>query len=451
MTHDVSHALLVDLYELTMSVTYYGEHMADRRATFSLYVRTMPSRRGYLVAAGLDDALSWLEEFRFDDDDIEAIARLGIFTEQERSWLAGVRFTGDVRAVPEGTIVFAGEPILEVDAPIAEAQLAETFLLNQVTVQTMLATKAARCRHAAAGRAVVDFALRRTHGIDAGMKLARACRIVGLDATSNVAGADRYRLPASGTMAHSYIEAHREETRAFREYASRFGEQSVLLVDTYDTARGVERAIEVARAMHKDGQSIAAIRLDSGDLAAHARHARNRLDGSGLGNVHIFASGGLDEYEIDRLLRVEHAPIDGFGVGTSLGVSADAPMLDTVYKLVAFDGRAVRKTSEQKETWPGEKQVWRAQDWNRDVLALRDETGYAGEGEPLLTTVMRGGRRAADTGLDAAHAQFARQWAALPKELKDLEHPRAYRVEPSLALRSLATEIDAERTRHSAG
>jgi len=443
-TADVSHSLLVDLYELTMAVAYHASDMAQRPATFSLFVRTLPATRGYLVAAGLDDALAWLEAFRFGDSELAALDTLGLFTDDELAWLEGLRFTGDVRAVPEGTVVFADEPILEVDAPIAEAQLAETFLLNQVTVQTVLATKAARCRHAADGRAVVDFALRRSHGIDAGMKLARVCRLVGLDATSNVAGATRYGLGASGTMAHSYVEAHTDEAAAFAEFAERFGERAVLLVDTYDTAAGVELAIDVALALRARGRRIGAIRLDSGDLARLAHDARRRLDDAALGDVQIFASGGLDEYEIDRLLRAERAPIDGFGVGTSLGVSSDAPVLDTVYKLVAYDGRGVRKTSEGKATWPGAKQVWRTEGWRGDVLALRDEDAPAADATPLLVSAMRAGHRTADTGLDAAHETFERQWAAMPTALKDLTRPPAYPVEPSDALQHLTAAVDAE-------
>ncbi|HXY92548.1 MAG TPA: nicotinate phosphoribosyltransferase [Acidimicrobiia bacterium] len=445
MHRDVSHSLLVDLYELTMAVAYRGQGTAERPATFSLFVRTMPPHRGYLVAAGLDDALTWLEEFGYDDADLAALDRLGVFTDDELRWLGTLRFTGDVRAVPEGTLVFPDEPILEVDAPIAEAQLAETFLLNQVTVQTVLATKAARCRHAAAGRSVVDFALRRTHGIDAGMKLARVAAMVGLDATSNVAGSDRYGLRASGTMAHSYVEAHGDEERAFFDFATRFGERSVLLVDTYDSERGVTRAIDVCLELRERGTQVGAIRLDSGDLVSLARHARRRLDAAGLSDVGIFASGGLDEFEVDRLVRVEHAPIDGFGVGTALGVSADAPGLDSVYKLTAFDGRAVRKTSEGKATWPGAKQVWRSGDWSGDVLGRHEEDCPASGATALLVPVMRDGRRVVDTGLDAARVTFEREWAALPGVFKDLDRPPRYAVEPSVGLRDLTAAVDADQ------
>jgi len=448
MSADVAPALLVDLYELTMADVYRREGMAARPATFSLFVRTMPRGRGYLVAAGLDDALSWLEEMRFGDREIAALERLGTFDPPFLDWLRGLRFTGSVRAVPEGTVVFAGEPILEVDAPLAEAQLAETFLLNQVTLQTTLATKAARCRHAAQGRTVVDFAMRRTHGIDAAMKLARVCRIVGLTATSNVAAADRYGIPATGTMAHSLVQAHERELDAFRAFAAAHADATVLLVDTYDSVRGIEHAIRVASECRDRGVRIRGIRLDSGDLASLSRLARRRLDEEGFDAVQVFASGGLDEYEIDRLVRVERAPIDGFGVGSSLAVSDDAPGLDTVYKLAEYDGRPVRKTSTGKETWPGAKQVWRAPDWSGDTIALAGEPAPAAGHVPLLVEVMRDGRRtdAGRRSLTEHREHFERGWTALPEALKDLRAPTAHPVGISEGLRELARAFD-ERQR----
>lgn len=445
MTAGVAHPLVVDLYELTMLHAYRQEGMADRPATFSLFVRTLPPTRGYLVAAGLDDALTWLEHLRFGADERAALAGLGIFDDDFLDWLAGLRFTGTVRAVPEGTIVFPDEPVLEVEAPMAEAQVAETFLLNQVTLQTVLATKAARCRHAAGGRSVVDFALRRTQGVDAGMKVARVARLVGLAATSNVAGAHRYGLPASGTMAHSFVQAHGDECAAFRAFARTMGDQAVLLVDTYDTVEGVERAIEVATELRDQGRAIRGIRLDSGDLASLARHARRRLDEAGFGDVQILVSGGLDEHQVHALVADGAAPIDGFGLGSALGVSDDAPTLDTVYKLVAYDGRPVRKTSAGKATWPGPKQVWRAADWSGDVLALADEAPPGPDHRPLLVEVMSEGRRtpAGGAGLAHANACFEGQWEELPGPLKHLTDPPPYPVEPSPALRRLTEEIDA--------
>lgn len=443
MTQDVAHALLVDLYELTMVDAYRREGMAAQQATFSLFVRTMPPGRGYLVAAGLDDALRWLEELHFGADELAALERLEVFDGPFLEWLGDLRFTGSVRAVPEGTVVFPHEPMLEVEAPIAEAQLAETFVLNQVTLQTTLATKAARCRHAAGGRAVVDFALRRAQGIDAGMKLARICGLVGLAGTSNVAGSDRYGVSASGTMAHAFVQAHREETEAFKAFARAFGSATVLLVDTYDSHRGMEHAIQVASEWRQHGVQIRGIRLDSGDLAELARHARRRLDDAGLGEMKVLVSGGLDEHEIHRLLA-EGAPIDGFGVGSALGVSSDAPVLDSVYKLVAHDGRPVRKTSTGKASWPAAKQVWRAPDWSLDTLALADEPPPGPHHRALLMDVMRDGRRtrSGQRTLAEANSHFEQEWAALPDALKDLAGPTRHPVVVSSRLRQLAEKLD---------
>lgn len=437
----VAHALFVDLYELTMVDAYRREGMAERPATFSLFSRKLPSSRGYLVAAGLDDALRWLEQLHFGDEELAAIDRLGLFDQAFLDWLADLRFTGDVRAVPEGTILFPHEPILEVDAPVAQAQLAETYLLNQVTLQTTLATKAARVRYAAEGRAVVDFALRRSQGVDAGMKLARICSLVGLDGTSNVAGADLYGIPASGTMAHAYVQAHEDEAEAFRAFARAFGDDTVLLVDTYDTHTGIERAIAVAQEARAQGTHIRGIRLDSGDLGALAREARHRLDEADLAGVRIIASGSLDEHRIQTLVEAG-APIDGFGVGTALGVSDDAPTLDSVYKLVAYDGRPVYKTSPAKGIWPGAKQVWRASDWSGDVLALADEAAPEGH-VPLLVQAMRNGRRteAGSAGLEDANRQFEQQWAALPEPLRHLTDPPAHPMLVSSKLRLCVEEL----------
>lgn len=440
-------SLLIDLYELTMVEVYRRTGTAPRPATFSLFVRKLPPHRNHLVAAGLDDALTWLEQLRFGPEELAALDRLGLFDTEFLDWLGQLRFTGSVRAVPEGTIVFPDEPILEVDAPIAEAQLAESLLLNQITVQTTLATKAARCRHAAAGRAVIDFALRRTQGIDAAVKLARVAGIVGLTGTSNVAAADHYGVRASGTMAHSFVQAHEDEVDAFRAFGAAFGDRTVLLVDTYDTPRGVDRAIEVAREMRARGAELRGIRIDSGDLAGLARDARKRLDEAGFDGVQVFASGGLDEYEIDRLVRTEQAPVDGFGIGTALGVSDDAPGLDSAYKLVAHDGRPVRKTSAGKRTWPGAKQVWRAADWSGDVLGLADEAAPSGDHRPLLEEVFRDGARtpAGRRSLTEANRHFEAQWADLPEPLRHLTAPAQHPVAVSGRLRDLDRQLDDRR------
>lgn len=440
--------LLVDLYELTMVDAYLRQGMADRPATFSLFVRDLPPQRRYLVAAGLDDAMGWLEDLQFRPGDLDRLARLDLFAPEFLEWLEGLRFTGTVRAVPEGTIVFAGEPLIEVDAPIAEAQLAETFLLNQITVQTLLATKAARCRYAAGGRAVIDFGLRRAHGIDAGMKLARVARLVGLAGTSNVAAAERYDIPASGTMAHAFVQAYRDESDAFRAFGHALGDATVLLVDTYDSVAGIDHAIGAAAELRREGIEIRGIRLDSGDLAELARIARRRLDDAGFPTVAVYASGGLDEHEIHRLVHDEAAPIDGFGVGSSLAASTDAPSLDTVYKLVAYDGHPVRKTSTGKETLPGAKQVWRTVDWSADTIALAEEPAPGPDHRPLLVDVVRDGRRteAGRRSLADAQVHFEQEWTELPERLKALTGGTGHPVGLSPGLRDLVARLDREPT-----
>lgn len=438
MPDPVLSPLLTDLYELTMAAAYLDEGMADRPATFSLFVRDLPPERGYLVAAGLDDALTWLERLEFTDEALGALDDLDVFDPTFLDWLGRLRFAGGVRAVPEGTVVFAEEPVLEVDAPLGAAQIAETYLLNQITLQTVLATKCARCVDAAGDAAVVDFALRRTQGIDAGMKLVRCGKIAGVAATSNVAGAAHYGVPASGTMAHAFVQAYPDEADAFRAFARRYREGTVLLVDTYDTLQGVERAIEVAREMRDEGVELRGVRLDSGDLEQLGKQARAMLDDAGFPEMQVFASGGLDEFEIEAL-RGAGAPIDGFGVGTAMGVSKDAPALDSVYKLVEIDGTPVRKTSAGKEIWPGRKQVWRRTGFAGDVLATADEPGPDGDVEPLLVDVMRDGERvdADATDLDAAAGRCRAALESLPDGVKRLRDPEPYPVEVSDTLRSV--------------
>lgn len=430
-----------------MVAAYVADGDADRRATFSVFVRTLPRQRGYFVAAGLEAVLDYLEELRFDERDIEVLDGLGLFDRTVLDHLGGLRFTGNVRAIPEGSIVFAGEPLLELDGPLAETQLAETYVLNQITTATTLASKAARVRHAARGRPAMDFGLRRAQGVDAGMALARAVRICGLGGTSNVAGADAYGLPVTGTMAHSLVQAYGNESEAFAAFARYFGERTVFLVDTYDTATGLRRAIDVARACRESGVEPRGVRLDSGDLVALSRLARQELDAAGFPNMRVLVSGGLDEYEIERLLDAG-APIDGFGVGSSLAVSSDVPVLDTVYKLVDIDGRPVRKTSEGKATWPGRKQVWRDRDQDADTLALLDEPGPP-RADPLLEEVMRDGRRTAAGQADVAHAaeRFEAHWRRLPEDIRRLTDPAPWPVHPSPELERLAAEMDAETGR----
>ena len=324
--------LLTDLYELNMAASYLRRGMTGP-ATFSLFVRRLPADRGFLIAAGLEDCLQFLEGFSLTAEDLGYLRQVQRYDEDVLRMLAGLRFTGDVRAVPEGRVVFAGEPLLEVTAPVAEAQLAETVLLNHLTFQTSVATKAARCVLAAAGAQVVDFAFRRTQGIEAGLAVARASSIAGFASTSNTEAARRYGLTAAGTMAHSFIEAFVGEKAAFTAFAQDFPGMATFLVDTYDTEQGVRAAIEVTRRLRLPGP--VGVRLDSGDLAGLAKLARRMLDDAGLPDARIVASGGLDEWAIADLVACG-APIDAYGVGTKMGVSADAPYLDTAYKLVAL-------------------------------------------------------------------------------------------------------------------
>jgi nicotinate phosphoribosyltransferase len=429
-------ALLTDLYELNMAASYLRRGMTAP-ATFSLFVRNLPDRWGFLVACGLDRCLEFLETLRFNDEDLAFLRTELGYPEETLEAFRAFRFTGRVRAIPEGRLVFPDEPLVEVTAPLPQAQLVEAYLLNQVTYQTAVASKAARCRLAAPEAALVDFSFRRVHGGEASVGVARATAIVGFTATSNVEAARRLGLRATGTMAHSYVEAFPAEVEAFRAFAEDFPDRVVLLVDTYDTTRGVEHAIEVAGELKARGGRLAGIRLDSGDLVQQAKDARGALDEAGFEDVQILASGGLDEHEIARLVAAG-APIDSYGVGTKIGVAEDSPALDSVYKLVEYHGEPVAKLSTAKETLPGPKQVWRRPD-------AADEIGLAGEdgpedGEPLLVEVMRDGRRTVEDSIPQAAARFAGDVAALPDELRSLE-ARPSRPKCTPALEQLAAEV----------
>ncbi len=413
-------ALLTDQYELTMVQAYWAEGFTER-AVFSLFVRRLPESRNFLLAAGLDSVLDYLEGLRFSDEARAYLSSTGLFRPEFVGWLGSLRFSGDVRAVPEGTPVFAEEPLLEIEAPLPEAQLVETLVLNQMHLQTMLASKGARVKAAAGERTVIDFGLRRIHGVDAGLKAARAFHIAGLDGTSNVLAGKTFGIPVSGTMAHSYIQAHDDELDAFRAFTREFPE-TVLLVDTYDTLEGIGKVIALARELGAEFR-VRAIRLDSGDLAALARSARAMLDAAGLQRVRIFASGGLDEWRVRDLVRAG-TPVDGFGVGTNLGVSADAPSLDMVYKMTGYAGKGRIKLASGKRTLPGRKQVFRLD--GPDGRAARDVVARADErcsGRPLLHTVMEGGRRltAAREPLERARERAREGMAALPERLLGLD------------------------------
>jgi nicotinate phosphoribosyltransferase len=437
-------ALCTDLYEIRMAASYLRRRMRGP-ATFSLFARWLPANRGFLVCAGLADCLRTLEGFGFDRPDLDYLRREVGLSLADLDNLAGLRFTGDVWAVPEGRMVFAGEPLLEVTAPIAEAQLVETVLLNLVTFQTSVATKAARCRIAAAGAGLVDFAARRTHGLGAAMSVARACALVGFVGTSYVAAARRYGLRPVGTMAHSYVAAFADERTAFRAFARDFPEATVFLVDTYDTTGGVRAAIDVAAELGLPGDAVG-VRLDSGDLDALARRTRAMLDEARLAGARIMASGGLDEYHLAELAAAG-APIDLYGLGTRIGVPADAPSLDSAYKLVAYQGRPVMKLSAGKATTPGAKQVHRGAAGQADVLALRDEPAPAGR-EPLLVPVMRGGRRLApEEPLAAGRLRWEHDLAWLPEPARRLVDPIPVGVVHTATLDTLTGEVLARAHR----
>ena len=432
--NDPPGALLTDLYQLTM-VQSYLEHGLTDTAAFEFFVRRLPERRNFLIAAGLEQALDYLEGFRFTPAELEWIRASGRFAADFADHLAQWRFTGEVWAMPEGTPVFADEPLLRVAAPLPQAQLVESRLINLLHFQTLVASKAVRCVLAAPGKLLVDFGMRRAHGAEAALLAARASYLAGFAGTATVAAGRRFGIPVYGTMAHSYVQAHGDEAAAFEHFARSHPDNSVLLIDTYDTEAAARKVVDLAPRLAADGIAIKGVRLDSGDLAAHARRVREILDRGGLGETVIFSSGNLDEQELARLLAAG-APIDGFGVGTRLDTSADAPYLDCAYKLVEYAGRPRMKRSEGKATWPGRKQVYRHRDgqgrWTGDTLTLQDDPQ---DGEPLLAAVMADGRRLAPPeSLEAIRARVRREVDALPAPLRGLapHPPPPPRIAPAL-------------------
>ena len=433
--------LFTDLYELTMAQAFFNQGIF-KPATFSLFIRQYPPDRGYFVFAGLEDVLDYLTNLTLSSSSLDYLRSMGIFSKDFLDYMGGIRFTGTVRAMPEGGLFFANEPSLEVTAPIIEAQLAETFIVNQINLQTLLATKAARCVWAARGRVVTDFASRRTQGVDAALKMARCSYIAGFQSTSNVLAAQRYGIPPSGTMAHSFISTFDSESDAFRAYANTFPERTVLLLDTYDTVQGAWKAVEVARELEAQGHRLMAVRLDSGDFDDLSRQVRQILDGAGLEYVRILASGGLDEHQLESLSEAG-APIDIFGVGTKPGVSADAPWSDMAYKLVCYDDRPVMKLSTGKESLPGAKQVFRVEDgagqFSRDIIGLQHEE--VPEGTPLLHNVMdEGDRTGPDTTLQQMRERFYQDFSKLDPRFKGLTDPPHYPVAISPHLQRLTAQ-----------
>jgi nicotinate phosphoribosyltransferase len=425
LTAPIALGLYTDLYELTMAASFLRECRTEM-VTFDLFVRSLPAERDFLVVAGIDMALERVAAFTYDHDAIAYLATLGLFDDQFLSWLGDFRFTGEIRAMPQGELLLAGEPVLSVTGPLIDALLLETLLINTVGFETMIASKAARVAQACGGRTFVDFSARRDHGLDAALGVARASYIGGAVGTSLVAGGRRDGLALSGTMAHSYVMAHTDEVAAFRAFLRQYGAGSILLVDTYDTLAGTRRAVEAMRA---EATTARAVRLDSGDLGSLAVAVRDILDGAGFGDVRVFASGDLDEQRIAALVAAG-APIDAFGVGTRLGTSADAPYLGMVYKLVEQGGAPRLKLSAGKQTLPGRKQVWRTP--QGDVLALEHERGPAG-GRPLLATVFDGGPTEAVGTLAEA-----RQRCADTLRAEQAEGPGLRRVVISDGLAALA-------------
>ncbi|MEX2120615.1 MAG: nicotinate phosphoribosyltransferase [Pirellulales bacterium] len=426
--------LFTDLYELTMAQAYDAEGMHET-AVFELFFRSLPPGRNFAVAAGIWDALAYLESVHFTDEDADYLRRQGLFSDEFIRRLQDFRFQGHVFAVPEGTVVFPNEPLVQVVAPMIQAQLVETFLLNQVHFQTVIASKAARIVLAAQGRTVVDFGARRAHGLDAALKAARASYLVGADGTSLVEAGKLFDIPVFGTMAHSYVQAHDNERSALAAFARRYP-GTTLLVDTYDTLQGVGRVIELAARLGSDFH-VGAIRLDSGDLEVLAREARRMLDQAGLAQVKIFASSELDERAISRFVESD-VPIDGFGVGTHLVVSEDAPSLDMAYKLVEYAGRGRIKLSTSKALYPGRKQVFRVVEDGRMQRDIIGRWGARAEGSGLLVPMLQGGKRLAgqEEDLRAAREYAIEQLRRLPPPLAALEAAQpAYPVHVSDAIR----------------
>ena len=438
-------ALLTDFYQLTMLKGYFDRGMTET-AVFEFFVRKLPDTRNFLLAAGLEQVLDFLEQLALSAEELDWLADGGRFDAAFVRRLRDLRFTGDVDALPEGTVCFPDEPLLRVIAPMPEAQFVESRIINLLHVQTLIASKAARVRLAAPHQVLADFGLRRAHGAEAGLLSARASYLAGFDGTATVLAGMRWNLPLFGTMAHAYIQAHDDETLAFEHFARSHPGGATLLIDTYDTEAAAHNLAPLARKLREEGIAIGAVRLDSGDLADHARRVRAILDADGLADIRIIASGNLDEMSVQRLVA-SGAPIDGFGVGTRMNTCADQPYLDCAYKLQEYAGVARRKHSEGKTSWPGRKQVYRRFDAQGvalgDTLTLADDTA---PGVPLLRPVMRNGQRLAASPCLAEVRDYARlQIGSLAPEWRRLEPAPVYPVTVAPALRNLAAAVDRRR------
>jgi nicotinate phosphoribosyltransferase len=443
-------SLLTDFYELTMCASYFDNENFEE-ATFDLFIRRLPENRSYFLFAGLQEALQYLESINFTEEQLGYLKKQG-FKWDFLSYLRNFKFTGEVWAVPEGSVAFPNEPLMRVTAPIIEAQLAETFLLNTINLQTLIATKASRVVHAAKGKSVIEFGLRREHGIDAGMKVARSSYIAGCQGTSNVLAGQAYDIPVFGTMAHSFVMSYPKEIDAFRAFSKTFPNKSTLLIDTYDDISGAEKAAVVAKELEAQGFRLGGVRLDSGDLAQDSVKVRKILDDQGLNYVKIFVSGDLDEFKIQELLK-NGARIDSFGVGTKMGTSSDRPYLDVIYKLcetMASDGSflPIMKLSKDKITLPGRKQVYRVKNrigfFEKDMIALANERV---DGEPLLVKVMEKGNIIYDfPSLTDIRASAAENLSKLPDGYKALSDAPVYPVELSKNLQKLIKNLKQQLT-----
>ena len=435
--------LLTDVYQLTMLQGYFSQGM-EGTAVFEFFVRKLPKGRGFFIAAGLEQVLEYLENLHFTPQELEWMASSGRFGKDFVDYLSRLRFRGDIHAMPEGTVFFPDEPILRVTAPIPQAQLVETRVINLLHFQTVIASKAARSVLVAPGKLLVDFGLRRTHGAEAGLLAARAGYLAGLSGTSTVLAGPVFGIPLYGTMAHSFIQAHDTEAQAFDHFAHTQPDGVVLLLDTYDTEAAAEKVVTLAPRLRKEGIIIKGVRLDSGDLGDHARKVRRILDEGGLKDVRIFASGNLDEYILRDL--VASAPIDGFGIGSRMDTSADAPYLDCAYKLQEYEGQPRRKRSEGKATWPGRKQVYRFLGSDGcmayDILTLEEDPQG---GQSLIQPFMRAGKRLGPpTPLTDLRKRAAAQLALLPVHLRRLEETPQYPVRISQSLHELARRLDEQ-------
>jgi nicotinate phosphoribosyltransferase len=450
----ITSPLLTDLYQINM-IQAYLDHGDTDTAVFELFVRSLPPRRGFLLAAGLQQAIDFLEHLRFSAADVDWLASTGRFNKNLLDYLGNFRFSGELHAIAEGTVIFPSEPILRVTAPLPQAQLVESRLINILHFQSLIAAKAARCVLAAPGKLLVDFGMRRAHGAEAALLAARASYVAGFAGTATVLAGQAFGIPLYGTMAHSFIEAQDDEMTAFERFARARPDNVVLLLDTYDTEQAAQKVVALAPRLKASGIAVRGVRLDSGDLVALAKRVRAILNAGGLQDVTIFASGGLDEDALAGLLRAQ-APIDGFGIGTSLTTSSDMPAIDFVYKLQEYAGAPRRKHSDKKATWPGRKQVWRRYDTDGRMAGDRitlertyaPTAAKAGDAEPLLDCVMRDGRRLRSApSLDDIRTRAKRDLERLPEPLRRLAPDASYPVEIGTDLVELAALVDSRLRR----